>query len=353
MNELVSIVIPNYNYGLYIRQAIESAVNQSYKNIEIIIIDDCSTDNSVEIINEYVEKYNNIKLFVNDKNMGVVATHNRCIELSNGEYITVLSSDDYIHSQFIEKSIKKLREYPTAAMVATDLSYVDNDNNVTYPNSFYPNSFFCKGIYQCKIWMFTNTFVPSQVLFRRKCIEDPEIGGMFSYLADTFIDTELWFRMCLKYDFVYLKERLCYYRMHIGSYSKSYENFKSYLQFYLARRRFAELSRNIPLLNECADEAILRSTRMGTRSIRILIDNEKYELAEQYLHITEGLDPGIRKHPYYECVMTICNNKSADSNEKEMLLQYEISYNDSCKKEENRGKNVSAPYELPECVELI
>lgn len=351
MGELVSIVMPNYNYAQYIRKALDSAVNQSYDNIEIIVVDDCSTDNSVQIIEEYAKKYDQIHFYKNEKNLGVVASHNRCVELSHGEYIVVLSSDDYLHPEFVEKCLNMLKRYPTAAMVSSDLWYVDENNTVTSPESFYPKSFFCKGIYQCKIWMFTNTFVPSQVLFRRKCIEDPKIGGMFSYLADTFIDTELWFRMCLKYDFVYLKERLCYYRMHVGSYSKSYENFKYYLQFYLARRRFGEMSKDIPLLAECAEEAVLRSTRIGTRYIRILLQNDKYELAEQYLHITEGLDPKIRQHSYYNFVMGCIHRKNITEEEKKKLLEYEISYNDSCKNPENRGKNVSAPYELPECVE--
>ena len=203
MKELVSIVMPNYNYAGYIRKALNSAISQTYENIEIVVIDDCSTDHSVQIIEEYEQKYDNIHFYKNEKNLGVVATHNRCVELSHGEYIVVLSTDDYLHPDFVTNCLEVLKKYPTAAMISSDLWYVDEKDQVTSPESFYPESFFCKGIYQCKIWMFTNTFVPSQVLFRRACVEDKEIGGMFSYQADTFIDTELWFRMCLKYDFVY------------------------------------------------------------------------------------------------------------------------------------------------------
>ena len=180
MGKLVSIVMPNYNYAQFIRQALESALEQTYDNIEIIVVDDCSTDNSVEIIEEYVSKSDKIKFYQNPKNLGVVASHNRCVELANGEYIVVLSSDDYLHPDFVKDSVEYLEKYPSAGMVATDIWYVDNDGTVTSPEPFYPESFFCKGKYQCKVWLFTNTFVPSQVLFRKDAVTDPEIG---EYLA--------------------------------------------------------------------------------------------------------------------------------------------------------------------------
>lgn len=351
MAKLVSIVIPNYNYGRYIRKSLESAVSQTYENIEIIVVDDASTDNSVEIIREYEKKYDNIKFYYNPKNLGVVGSHNRCVNLSSGEYLVVLSSDDYLHPDFISSCVQKLDAYPTAGIVSSDIWYVDDEDNVTSPESFYPESFFCKGIYQCKVWLFTNTFVPSQVLIRRSCLNDPDIGGMFSYLADTMIDTELWYRICLKYDFVYYRKKLSYYRHHIGSYSKSYENLKGYLQFYLARKRFGELAKDIPYLSNYTEEAVLRSTRMGTRYIRILLENGKFSLANQYLKLTEGLNPKIIEYPYYAYVEE-CVQKEYIPNAR-MLLEYEIEYNESCRAEEHKRMNTSQPYELPENVDVF
>lgn len=350
---LVSIVVPNYNYVGYIRKALDSAVNQTYPNVEVVVVDDGSTDGSADTIAEYAEKYDNLHFYKNPHNMGVVYTHNRCVELSQGEYLVVLSSDDYLHENFIAETLPVLEKYPSAAMIAADFWHVDGDGQISSPESFYPKSFFCKGIYQCKIWLFTNTFVPSQVLFRRKCIEDRDIGDRFSHQADTFVDTELWYRMCLKYDFVYLKKKLCYYRMHTGSYSKSYESLKLYLQWYLTRKRFAALAKDIPYLAQYGEEAVLRTTRIGTRYIRTLLEEGDYELAERYLHLTEGFDLNIKKHPYHSFVCSCIERKSLTQQEAASLLEYEIDYNDSCKSEEHRGKNISAPYDLPDCVEEL
>lgn len=351
MEKLVSIVIPNYNYAHFIRKALDSALAQTYQNTEIIVVDDYSTDDSLEIIEEYAKKHEKIKSYPNKKNLGVVASHNRCVELANGEYIVVLSSDDYLHPDFVKDCVTELKKHPTAAMISSDIWYVDNDGIVSNPPSFYDRSFFCKGMYQCKIWLFTNTFVPSQVVFRKSCITDPEVGGMFSYLADTFIDTELWFRMCLKYDFVYLKKKLAYYRMHSGSYSKSYENMKYFLQFYLARKRFAELIRNHDFLAPNAVEAIKRTMRIGTRCLRTVLETGNLTVARQYLCLIEGLDPNVRNFEYFD-FLTDCflQQKKPDM---EKLKKLETEYNESCKAEVNRYKNQTAPYDLPEVIEEI
>lgn len=349
--KLVSIVMPNYNYAQFIRKALDSAANQTYENIEIIVVDDCSTDESMQIIKEYEEKYDQIQSYPNKKNLGVVASHNRCVDLAKGEYVVVLSSDDYLAPTFVEECVEMLEKYPTACMISSDIFYVDNDDTVTEPPAFYDRSFFCKGQYQCKVWLFTNTFVPSQVVFRKKCFCDPEIGGGFSYLADTFIDTELWFRMCLKYDFVYLKKKLAYYRMHMGSYSKSYENMKYFLQFYLARKRFGELIRNNEFLEPNTSEAIRRSMRIGTRCLRMLLESGNYIATKQYLCLIEGLDPEVTSFPYYDFVLECVEKQELSDREK--LVQLEVEYNEACKAEENRGKNQSAPYDLPEVIEEI
>lgn len=350
---LVSIVIPNYNYERFIAKALDSALSQTYENVEIVVVDDCSSDRSVELISSYISRGEPIHFFQNKSNRGVVDTHNRCIKLSHGEYIVVLSSDDYLHPDFVKEMVEVLDQHPTAAMAASDIWYVDNEDAITASESFYPKSFFCKGIYQCKVWLFTNTFVPSQVLFRRTCIEDEEIGGMFSYLADTFIDTELWYRMCLKYDFIYLKKKLAYYRMHTGSYSKSYENMKLYLQWYLARKRFGDLAKNIPYLAQYAQEAVMRTTRMGTRYIRILLQEKNYGLAERYLHITEGFDLDIQQTEYYAFVVERIQNRDFSEDRMEKLLRLESTYNESKKSEEHKGQRQAAPYDLPDVVEEL
>lgn len=98
----VSIILPVYNVGRYLRQCLNSIVNQSFKDIEIIIINDCSTDNSLQIINEYQKKDDRIFLINLKKNSGVSNARNEGIKIATGKYIAFIDSDDWIKQDFIE-----------------------------------------------------------------------------------------------------------------------------------------------------------------------------------------------------------------------------------------------------------
>lgn len=109
-NDLISIIIPAYNNGIYINKCIESILNQTYRNIEIIIINDCSTDNTEDIIKKYLTKDNRIAYYYNEKNMGVGYTRNKGIELAKGKYIYFLDSDDYIEPTAISDLYNGIKE---------------------------------------------------------------------------------------------------------------------------------------------------------------------------------------------------------------------------------------------------
>ena len=107
----VSVIIPCYNQSEYIEEAILSVVNQTYPNIEIICIDDCSSDNSAQIIKSLVEQYKNIVFLSNIENVGVVKSRNKAVEVSTGQYILPLDGDDIISESYIEKAVKILTEH--------------------------------------------------------------------------------------------------------------------------------------------------------------------------------------------------------------------------------------------------
>jgi len=115
---LVSLMIPTYNRAKWIGQAIESALQQDYPNLEIIINDDCSTDNSDEIISKYINDQR-IKYFKNEKNLGVIDNFNKLFfELARGEYVTLLGSDDYlINNRFITQAVEIVKRHENIALV--------------------------------------------------------------------------------------------------------------------------------------------------------------------------------------------------------------------------------------------
>jgi glycosyltransferase involved in cell wall biosynthesis len=112
INKLISIIIPNYNNEKYLKKCLDSCINQTYKNLEIVIVDDCSRDNSVNIIKEYQKNDNRIKLIENKSNQKVSKTRHIGIESSNGEWITTLDSDDFYYSdEKIESEMIILSNY--------------------------------------------------------------------------------------------------------------------------------------------------------------------------------------------------------------------------------------------------
>lgn len=109
MQELVSIIMPSYNTGKFIKETIESVLSQTYSNWELIIVDDCSTDNTDEIVKPYLED-ERIKYFKNEKNSGAAVSRNRAIRESKGRWIAFLDSDDLWNEDKLQKQISFMEE---------------------------------------------------------------------------------------------------------------------------------------------------------------------------------------------------------------------------------------------------
>ena len=117
MNKKVSIIIPCYNQGGYVADAINSALGQTYNDIEVVIVNDGSTDNSSDIIKTFAEKYKNILFFDEKENKGVIYARNMAIEAAIGEYILPLDADDTIEPTYVEKAVKILDTNPHIGIV--------------------------------------------------------------------------------------------------------------------------------------------------------------------------------------------------------------------------------------------
>lgn len=113
MQDKVSIITPTYNSEKYIRETIESVQNQTYQNWEMILVDDCSTDNTVQIIKEIQQTENRIHLFRLEKNSGAGIARNKAIEEATGRYIAFLDSDDLWKPEKLEKQTDFLKQYET------------------------------------------------------------------------------------------------------------------------------------------------------------------------------------------------------------------------------------------------
>ncbi|WP_052746065.1 glycosyltransferase family 2 protein [Sulfurovum lithotrophicum] len=139
-NPPLSVIVPNYNNSRYIDECIGSVLAQTYKNIEIIIIDDASTDGSQEILKKYEAEYPFIKVIFNEKNQGVTRNRDTAIRLASGDYITTLDSDDYyMDARKLEKEmtiLKKYRNEGRSNIIAfSDIVLVDKEGERLFPNA--------------------------------------------------------------------------------------------------------------------------------------------------------------------------------------------------------------------------
>ena len=147
----ISVVIPVYNGEKYLKECINSVLNQPYKDIEIITINDGSKDNTYKKAKSYAEQYENIILIQNDKNMGLNYTLNHCLEYVDTEYVARMDADDISLLTRLEKEINFLDDHHEYAIVSTPMIYFDEhgDFRVGKGNGEVIKSDFIKGTPFC------------------------------------------------------------------------------------------------------------------------------------------------------------------------------------------------------------
>ena len=222
----VSVIIPNYNYARFIKKRIESVINQTYPIYELIILDDCSTDNSVEVINEIISEIKDIdvKLVINEKNSGnTFAQWQKGMEMAKGDYIWIAEADDYSSPLFLEKAMSGFCN-ENVVLSFTESSIVDENENITIQHSrdmsrvvfkslHWDSSYLNNGVDEIKDYLCINNSIlnVSAVVWKKddysKILEEAK---SFKLAGD-------WYVYCMvlgKGDIAYHKEPLNFYRMH-------------------------------------------------------------------------------------------------------------------------------------------
>jgi len=136
---LVSVVMPVYNGERFLKEAIESILNQTYKNFEFIIVDDGSTDNSLKIIEEYQKRDKRIKLIKNKKNLGMAKSLNKSLRIAKGKYYVKMDSDDISDKERLNKELFFLENNKEYLIVGSNLEVID-DENETIGYRYYPQN---------------------------------------------------------------------------------------------------------------------------------------------------------------------------------------------------------------------
>lgn len=218
INPLVSIIVVSYNQAKYIQENLDSIKSQTYTNVELIVADDASSDNTVEVFNTWLREnnYPALKVF-HKENKGLVNTLNECIEIANGKYIKLLAADDYIHPQLINKAVTKLEELGNEyGMVFTDTFSIDDNSNIIADIADYDK--------------LGNV---SPELFRKELVRGNRIAALTTLIRkDVLLETGKydskfivedyyrWLKINEKYFIAYIPEKLAYYRQHENNISK-------------------------------------------------------------------------------------------------------------------------------------
>lgn len=213
MNEAskVSVIIPSYNSGRFLNKAIESLVNQTYKNLEVIIVNDGSTDNTEEIAKKWQKRDERIKYIKHQKNKGLSAARNTGIKNSQGEYIAFLDADDIWLPQKIEIQLKKLNEL-NADLIFSNW-YIWDPKNDTKIKAFDSNPIE-SGKDVLRFLIKKNFGNPSTAVLKKLILEKV---GLFDEGLKSSEDYDLWLRFLLNgMKITFCDEPLIYSRKHSG-----------------------------------------------------------------------------------------------------------------------------------------
>ena len=177
----VTVIVPNYNHAPYLRQRLDSILAQSFQDFELILLDDCSSDDSLAILKEYAQKRPDTKLIVNEKNSGSpFAQWNKGAQIAQGSFLWIAESDDLAHTELLARNVAALLANPKAVMAYCQSVFInekgEGGNNYRenyqyiYKTDRWENDFYSEGIEECRSYMLRHNSIPnaSAVLFRKQ-----------------------------------------------------------------------------------------------------------------------------------------------------------------------------------------
>ncbi|WP_086277552.1 glycosyltransferase family 2 protein [Campylobacter devanensis] len=223
LNSKISIIIPVYNVEKYISQCLDSAINQSLKNIEIIIVDDCGSDKSMDIAQEYAKKDNRIKIIKNSQNMGLFLTRCEGIKSATGEYILNLDSDDFLDLRACEIAYNATKDVYYDIIKFNAYNY-ENGNTTIFDKILENDSF--ESLEEYTNYMYRQKGYPrwnlAFILIKRdiylKAFEILDLKCRITMAEDALMSFVLW---NLSNKFRHISDILYYYRNNPDSSTKT------------------------------------------------------------------------------------------------------------------------------------
>lgn len=207
----VSICIPTYNYGRFITDAIESVLAQSFGDFELIVVDNCSEDDTRAIVESYARRDSRVSYHCNERNLGMVGNWNRCLELARCDYVKILCADDLIEPRCLELSVRLLDADSRTTLVSGSRQLVSKELQPIETLSYSDHATVVEGTEVISRCLLHGNLIgePTAVLFRKSVAERG-----FDVRYKQLPDLELWFHLLEQGRFAFIQEPLCKFRQH-------------------------------------------------------------------------------------------------------------------------------------------
>ena len=282
----VSVIVPVYNVDKYVDKCLNSLVNQTLNDIEIIVVNDGSTDASEEIVKKYINKYPNLIKYIKQENQGLSDARNNGLKLVTSDYVMFVDSDDYVCNNILEKMYNKILEENSDFVICGNNVVNEEDLIIssTYPNMNDNQDIITK--------MLLGNLCAWNKIIKKELLEDKDLAFRSRVWYE---DIDFSFKLFIKAKKMsFLEENLYNYLLRDGSIMNS-----------------KNLSRNLELLD--AFDAIISYTK-------------KYNVYEKYYKEIEFL---AINHIYISCIVRIITNLNVDKKEKNKLLKKMLEYMDN------------------------
>lgn len=253
---LVSVLMPSYNSEKFIGIAIQSVLNSTYTNFELIITDDKSTDNTYKIAKSFQEKDARVSVYLNDKNYGDYPNRNKAASYAQGKYLKYVDHDDFIYPHGLEQLVYYMEQFPEAGY---GLTLTLQDNNKPFPFTLNPEEAYQRHYFKKAIFNKS----PLGAIIRKEIFE--QVGG---FCNEKFIgDFDIWHKLSSKSSVLLMHGGVCWYRIHPGQEShKMRVNPEGPFRYFLISIQYLE-SDNCPLKVDQKALALKKVHRQMSRYI--------------------------------------------------------------------------------------
>ncbi|MBA7689290.1 Undecaprenyl-phosphate 4-deoxy-4-formamido-L-arabinose transferase [subsurface metagenome] len=295
-NPTVSVIIPTYNRAHLVSRAIESVLNQTYQDFEIIVVDDGSTDDTEEIVRSF--KNERIRYIRHEKNKGAAAARNTGIKVAKGEYIAFQDSDDEWLPEKLEKQMKVFENVPQeVGVVYTDMwTITRNKKRYFYSPKIMPEN---KIIYKRVLNYGVMNIGIQTALIKKEAFDK---AGVFDEKLPRFIDLELFIRLLKYYYFYHIKEPLV-------NYFHTPESISSNTKAIITARKFI-LDKYFEDIKK--DKKVLANHYLGI-GVSLCVNNE-IEEGESYIakafKINSSIDRQLLSKHYFSIGVNLCSNNN-------------------------------------------